>query len=62
MALQSTAYRQQAASYQDLVRVLLVIVAVVALMLVLTAILGVHQAGPSYEIVPDPAAAVGLPF
>ena len=62
MALQSTAHRQRAASYQDLARVLLVIAAVVALMLVLTAIFGVHQAGLSYEIVPDPAAAVGLPF
>ena len=62
MALGSTAHRQRATSYQDLVRVLLIIVAVIALMLVLTALFGVHHAGPSYEIVPDPAAAIGLPF
>jgi hypothetical protein len=31
-------------------------------MLVMTAIFGVQQAGPSYEIVPDPAAGLGLPF
>ena len=51
----------QRATYQDLVLVLLGIVVVIALMAVVTAILGVQVAGPSYDIVPDPAG-VTLPF
>ena len=51
----------QRATYQDLVRVLLVIAAVIAVMAVVTAILGVQVAGPAYSIVPDPAG-VTLPF
>ena len=46
----------------DLVRILLIVVAVIALMLVLTAIFGVSLPGPSYQITPDPAAGMGLPF
>ena len=34
---------------------LAVAAAVIALMLAVTAVLGVHTTGPSYEIVPDPA-------
>ena len=62
MALQRMTLGQRAASYQDLVRVLLIVAAVIVLMLVLTAIFGVQQAGPSYQIVPDPASGLGLPF
>ena len=62
MALQGTTLGQRVASYPDLVRVLLIVVAVIVLMLVLTAIFGVQQTGPSYEIVPDPASGLGLPF
>lgn len=61
MALGSTAHRQQEA-YPDLVRVLLIVDSVVALTPVMTAVFRVHQADPSYEIVPDPVAAIGLPF
>jgi len=32
------------------------------LMIVLTAVFGVQQTGPSYQIVPDPASGLGLPF
>ena len=62
MTLQRMTLGQRAASYQDLVRVLLIVTAVIVLMLVLTAIFGVQQTGPSYEIVPDPASGLGLPF
>jgi hypothetical protein len=61
MALHQTTLGQRVASYQDLVRVLLIVAAVIVLMLVATAIFGVQQTGPSYEIVPDPAG-LGLPF
>ena len=44
------------------VRVLFIIAAVIVVMLVLTAIFGVQQLGPSLEIVPDPASGLGLPF
>jgi hypothetical protein len=50
------------ASNQDLVRALLIVAAVIVLMIVLTAVFGVQQTGPSYQIVPDPASGLGLPF
>src|SRR5450759_830200 len=62
MALHRTTLGQRAASYQDLVRVFFIVAAVIVLMLVMTVIFGVQQTGPSYEIVPDPAAGLGLPF
>ena len=62
MALQGTTLGQRVASYPDLVRVFLIVAVVIVLMLVMTAIFGVQQAGPSYQIVPDPASALGLPF
>ena len=46
----------------DRARVLLTIAAAIAVMLALTAIFGVGQTGPTYDLVPDPAAAAGLPF
>jgi len=45
---------------QDLLRVLLIVIAALAVILVATAILGVPGSGPSLEIVPDPAGV--LPF
>lgn len=41
---------------------LLIAAAIVAGMLLLTAILGVQATGPIYDIVPDPASLAGLPF
>lgn len=61
MALHQGAFGQRSASYQDLVRALLVVAAVIVLMLVATAILGVQTTAASYEIVPDPAG-IALPF
>jgi Na+/proline symporter len=62
MALQQTTLGERATSFEDLVRVLLIIAAVIVVMIALTAVFGVGQTGPSYDIVPDPAAAAGLPF
>jgi ABC-type transporter Mla subunit MlaD len=62
MALQQTTLGDRAASFQALVRVLLVLAAVIVAMIALTAFFGVGQTGPSYDLVPDPAAAAGLPF
>jgi hypothetical protein len=62
MALHRTTLGQRADSYRDLVRVLLIVAAVIVVMLVLSAIFGVQQTGPSYQIVPDPASGLGLPF
>jgi hypothetical protein len=61
MALHQTTLVPRAVSTQDLVRVLLVIAAVVALFLVATYVFGVSQVGPSYELTTDPAG-VALPF
>lgn len=44
-----------------LVQVVLIVAAVIALMLLATAILGVQTAMPSYELAPDPAG-MALPF
>lgn len=62
MALHQRTIAQWATSHQDFVRVLLIVAAVIVLMLVATAVFGVQQAGPSYEIVPDPVGGLGLPF
>ena len=62
MALQHSTLGQRVTSSQDLVRALLIVAAVIVLMLVLTAVIGVQQTGPSYQIVPDPASGLGLPF
>jgi hypothetical protein len=62
MALHQRTLGQMAVSHQDLLRILLIVAAVIVLMLVATTVFGVQQAGPSYEIVPDPAGVLGLPF
>lgn len=44
----------------DLLRAVVTVAVVLALILVLTWVVGVARGGPSYEIVPDPAGL--LPF
>lgn len=61
MALHRPTLGQKMAPYQDLLRALVVVAAVIAAMLVATAVFGVRLTGPSYEIVPDPAGLT-LPF
>ena len=55
MALRSHRPGPSVASGHPLTLSLAFAAAVIALMLAATAVLGVHTAGPSYEIVPDPA-------
>jgi hypothetical protein len=62
MALQQTSRALSRWLSSDLLRVLVIVVAVVVAMLVLTAIFGIGQPGPSLELTPDPAAGMGLPF
>ena len=51
-----------ARSSGNLVRALIVAAAIVVAMLALNVIFGVQQAGPSYDLMPDPASLSGLPF
>ena len=62
MALQRTSLGLRGQSSPDLLRTLAIVAAVIVVMLVLTAIFGIGQAGPSLDIVPDPASGLGLPF
>ena len=62
MTLNRTNLGLRGAPYPDLIRVLFIIAAVIVAMLVLTAIFGIGQPGPSLEFAPDPAAGMGLPF
>jgi hypothetical protein len=47
-------------SRRDMLRVVVLVAAALAVMAVLTVTFGVHSSGPSYDLIPDPAA--GLPF
>jgi len=47
---------------RDLVRVAVFLAVVIGMMLVATAIFGMGQTGPLYDIVPDPAHLSGLSF
>ena len=47
---------------EDLFRVLLLVIAVVAVIAVATAFLGMAVAGPSYDMTIDPAHLSGLSF
>jgi uncharacterized membrane protein len=62
MALQHATQGQRVALNPDLLRAFLIVAAVIVVMMVLTAIIGVGQTGPTYQIVPDPASGMGLPF
>ena len=60
MALHQTTDARRATLYQGLLRAVVIGVAIIALMLVATAVFGVQLTGPGYDIVPDPAG-IGLP-
>ena len=62
MTIQQPMTDQRSVPHRDLLRVVVILAAVIALMLAATAIFGVPQTGPLYEIVPDPAHLSGLPF
>ena len=59
MALQQPTVAHE--TRDDVIRVLLIMAAVIAVVIVATALLGM-QAGPGYDITPDPAKLIGLPF
>ena len=62
MALQHQTLAQRVTAVPSTLRVLLFLVLVVGAMLLATWIFGVRLAGPSYDLVPDPGAGLGLPF
>jgi hypothetical protein len=55
MALHQPTLGMQIVSHLDLTRVLVIAVAIIGLVFVLTAIMGVQDVGWWYKIVPDPA-------
>jgi len=62
MALQHQTLAQRVDSVPATLRMVLFVVAVIGVMLIATAVFGIRFSGPSYEIVPDPAGQLGLPF
>lgn len=62
MALQRTVLAERIEAHLDLARVLLFVGAAIVVMLVLTVVFGWHGVAPAYQIVPDPAGGLGLPF
>ncbi len=61
MVLQSSS-SHETTSWRILGTALLIAALIVAVMLIATAVLGIAVNGPSYDIVPDPAGFLGLPF
>jgi hypothetical protein len=59
MALQGMTFAEKIASHRDLIRALLIAGVLIALFMALALIFGVDP-GPSYDIVPDPAGALGF--
>jgi hypothetical protein len=51
---------QRISEHSDLARAVVLFVAVIAVMAVLTAVFGFNHAGPSIQLIPDPAGT--LPF
>ena len=47
---------------EDLVRVLFILAAVIAIIVIATAAFGMQISGPSYDLTVDPAHVSGLPF
>ena len=47
---------------EDLVRVLFILAAVIAVVVIATAAFGMQISGPSYDLTVDPAHLSGLPF
>jgi hypothetical protein len=62
MALQQPTLAGSTMSREGVIRVLLIIAAVIAVVIVATALIGMQQAGPAYDLTPDPAKLSGLPF
>ena len=61
MALQQPTHAHET-SREDVIRVLLIVATVIAVVIIATAMIGMAQAGPAYDLTPDPARLSGLPF
>lgn len=61
MALQQLTLGARA-SFEDIVRVLLLVAAVIVVMLALNVVFGFNGSGPPFDLTVDPAAGLGLPF
>jgi hypothetical protein len=53
---------QRAASFEDVVRILLLVAAVVVGMLALNVVFGFNGTGPWTDLTMDPGAGLGLPY
>jgi hypothetical protein len=53
---------QRAASFEDVVRILLIVAAVVVVMLALNVVFGFNGTGPWTDLTIDPGAELGLPY
>jgi hypothetical protein len=53
---------QRAASFEDVVRILLILAAVVVVMLALNVVFGFNGTGPWTDLTNDPGAGLGLPY
>jgi hypothetical protein len=62
MALHQTTLRERVMPFEDIVRVLLFVAAVIVVMLALNAVFGFNGSGPPINLTVDPAAGLGLPF
>ena len=62
MALNRGTLSRRAASFEDALRILLILAAAIVVMLALTAVFGFNGAAPSFDLTPDPGAALGLPY
>jgi hypothetical protein len=62
MALQQPTLADSKISREDVIRVLLIVAAAIAVIVVATALIGMQQAGPVYDFTPDPAKLSGRPF
>lgn len=60
MAVPQSSLVSRVLSHQELLQVLVIFVAALAVMAVLTIVFGVNHAGPAYDLINDPAAA--MPF
>ncbi len=53
---------QRAASFEDVVRILLIVAAVIVVMLALNVVFGFNGTGPWTDLNPDPGIGLSLPI
>jgi hypothetical protein len=60
MALPHPTLVQRGTIRPEVLRAMAILIVVLVAMAVLTALVGVVQSGPSYDLIPDPAGALGF--